>query len=77
MTLNCGQMRVRVLALMITDVLCMSAVWAFVVWSYRAVGLGHYKFGAEFYLQLWPALLAFVALNTLFHLYHGNSFAAA
>ena len=72
--MNCGQMRVRVLALMITDVLCMSAVWAFVVWSYRAVGLGHYKFGGEFYLQLWPALLAFVALNALFRLYHGNIF---
>lgn len=65
-------MRVRVVALMVADALCMSAAWAFVVWGYRAVGFGHYKFGAEFYLQLWPAVVAFVALNALFRLYHGN-----
>ncbi len=57
---------------MAADVFCMAAVWVFVVWGYRAVGLGHYKFGAEFYLQLWPAAIAFVALNALFRLYHGN-----
>ena len=65
-------MRVRVLALMAADVLCMVGVWAFVVWGYRAVGLGHYKYGAEFYLQLWPALVAFVVINARGRLYHGN-----
>lgn len=67
-------MRVRVVALMAADALCMSAVWALVVWGYRAAGFGHYKFGAEFYLQLWPAVVAFVAFNALFRLYHGNLF---
>ena len=46
---------------MAADVFCMAAVWVFVVWGYRAVGLGHYKFA-----------IAFVALNALFRLYHGN-----
>ena len=62
----------RVLLLTVTDAACMAAVWAFTVWAYRAVGLGHYKFGAEFYLHLWPASLAFLALNAMFRLYHGN-----
>ena len=64
--------RVRVLALMAADALCMVAVWAFVVWAYRAVGLGYYKFGAEFYLRLWPAAFVFIACNALFRLDHGN-----
>lgn len=65
-------MRARVVALMAADMVCMVAVWAFVVWAYRAAGFGHYKFGAEFYLRLWPSAAAFVALNVLFRLYHGN-----
>ncbi len=60
--------------LMVCDAVCMAAVWAFTLWGYRAVGIGYYKYGADFYLQLWPALLAFVALNALFRLYHGNLF---
>lgn len=67
-----AQPRVRVLSLMLADVVGMALVWAFTVWAYRAVGLGHYKYGADFYLQLWPALVAFVCLNALFRLYHGN-----
>lgn len=66
--------RMRVLLLMTADIACFVGVWAFTVWAYRAVGLGHYKFGAEFYLRLWPAVFAFVALNSLFRLYHGNAF---
>ena len=62
----------RVLALMLTDVLCMVGVWAFVVWGYRAFGFGHYKYGAEFYLGFWPAVLSFVLLNAFLRLYHGN-----
>lgn len=62
----------RVLFLIVADALCFVGVWAFTVWAYRAVGLGHYKFGAEFYFSLWPAVLMFVALNALFRLYHGN-----
>ena len=65
-----GGFRVAVLAL--TDVVSMVGVWALAVWGYRAFGFGHYKFGAEFYLQFWPAVLAFIALNAMFRLYHGR-----
>ena len=64
--------RARVAALMLADAALMALVWAFVIWAYRASGLGHYKFGAEFYLRLWPGLAAFVALNAVVKLYHGN-----
>ena len=64
--------RARVLALMIADTVCMSAVWAFDVWFYWAIGVGRYRYGWEHYMQLWPALLAFVALNATFRLYQGN-----
>ncbi len=62
----------RVLLLMLADLCCMVAVWAFVVWGYRALGFGHYKYGAEFYFTLWPAGIAFIVLNALFRLYHGS-----
>ncbi len=64
----------RVLLLMAADLACLVAVWAFVVWGYRALGFGHYKFGAAFYFTLWPAGVAFIALNALFRLYHGSVF---
>lgn len=64
--------RARVLILMIADILLMAAVWAVMVLSYQATGLGHYKYGAEFYLRLWPVLPVFVLLNALLKLYHGN-----
>ena len=60
--------------LMLADLLCMVAVWTVVVWGYRALGLGHYKYGAEFYFTLWPAGVAFIVLNVLFRLYHGSVF---
>ncbi len=60
--------------LMLADLLCMVAVWAIVVWGYRALGFGHYKYGAEFYFTLWPAGVAFIVLNVLFRLYHGSVF---
>ena len=62
----------RVMLLMLADLLCMVAVWAVVVWGYRALGFGHYKYGAEFYFTLWPAGVAFIMLNALFRLYHGS-----
>ena len=70
--IRAGGARARVLLLMAADALCFVGVWVFTVWAYRAVGLGHYKFGAEFYLRLWPSVLVFIALNALFRLYHGN-----
>ena len=62
----------RVLALMAVDAACLVGVWAFTVWAYRAFGPGHYKYGAEFYLRLWPVVLVYVALNAMFRLYHGS-----
>ena len=64
--------RLRVLMLMAVDAACLVCVWSFTVWAYRALGLGHYKYGAEFYLRLWPVVLAYVALNAMFRLYHGS-----
>ena len=64
--------RSRIILLMSADLLCLVAVWAFVIWSYRAFGFGHYKFGASFYLTLWPAAAVYIAINALFRLYHGN-----
>lgn len=66
--------RIRVLALLVADAVCFCAVFMSLAWGYRAVGLGHYKYGLEFYLRLWPAVVAYVALNALFRLYHGNPF---
>ena len=62
----------RVVLLVTSDVVCLTAVWTLSIWGYRALGFGHYKYGAEFYLQLWPAAVAFIAFNALFRLYHGN-----
>lgn len=57
---------------MLTDAVCMFAVWAFDVWCYQAIGVGRYRYGPEYFLQLWPALPAFMALNALFRLYQGS-----
>ena len=62
----------RVALLMAADIVCLVAVWSLSIWGYRAFGFGHYKFGADFYLQLWPVAVAFIAFNALFRLYHGN-----
>ena len=62
------------LTLLVADAICIFAMFALSVWGYHAVGLGHYKYGCEFYLRLWPAVAAFVSLNALFRLYHGNPF---
>ena len=64
--------RTRVVLLALADVVCMASMLAFSVWAYRAVGLGHYKYGAGFYLGLWPSVVAFVLLNAMFRLYHGH-----
>ena len=69
--------RLRVLLLMAVDALCLVGIWTFVIWAYRAVGLGHYKFGAEIYLRFWPAAIAYLVLNAMFRLYHGRIAAPA
>ena len=62
--------RFRVLALMLADSACLFAVWAVLVFGYKAVGLGDYH--AHFYWHLWPVLLIFVGVNAICRLYHGN-----
>ena len=62
----------RVLVLMAVDAACLVFVWSFSVWAYRALGPGHYKYGAEFYLRLWPIIFVYIALNAMFRLYHGS-----
>ena len=65
--------RIRVLLLWLTDLAVIYGVWGFVVWGYRAAGLGYYEHGFAIYLDLWPAGLAFTALNAVFRLYHGSA----
>lgn len=62
----------RVFTLVLTDAFLMASVWAFDVWAYWAIGIGKYRYGWDFYLRLWPALIAFVLLNAAFRLYHGR-----
>ena len=64
--------RFRVLMLMAADAVCLFCVWLFTVWAYRALGPGHYKYGAEFYFRLWPIVLVYISLNAMFRLYHGS-----
>ena len=66
------QAYVRVLALAAGDAVCMFAVWAFNVWIYWAVGIASYPEGPSAYLDFWPAIPAFIALNAAFRLYNGN-----
>ena len=66
--------RLRVLALWLTDVVSISLSWLVALFGYRAVGLGHYEYGVEFYCRFWPVLLVFTSVNAVFRLYHGNPF---
>ena len=65
--------RIRVILLWLTDLAVIYGVWGFVVWGYRAAGLGYYEHGFAIYFNLWPVGLAFTALNAVFRLYHGNA----
>ena len=65
---------VRVLALLVADAVTIAVVWIAVVTGYHSIWHAHYRFGAEFYWRMWPVIPAFVGLNTLFRLYHGNAF---
>ena len=69
--------RFRNLVLAGTDCACLAGSWLAVLLAYRALGLGHYKFGLEFYAGFWPVALAFIAINALFRLYHGNPLSPA
>lgn len=62
--------RVRVLALWLTDVALVVAVWAVLVFVYRAVGIGDYE--PSRYLRLWPLILLLTAVNAFSRTYQGN-----
>ena len=64
--------RVRVLALMFADAVCVAAVWSVCVVGYWAVGLGDYE--PSRYLRLWPVLPLFVGINLFARTYQGNWF---
>lgn len=66
------QGRLRVLILMIADMLCVAGVMAMVLALYKITGFGRYDLAA--YLAAWPILPAFVGINAVFRLYHGNPF---
>lgn len=57
---------------MLTDMLCMASVLAFVLWAYKASGYGDYH--SSSYFAAWPILPVFVGVNIFFRLYHGNPF---
>lgn len=64
--------RMRVFLLLVADLACVYGSLALSLWGYWAIGLGHYRQGFDLYLSLWPIGLAFVSLNAIFRLYHGN-----
>lgn len=66
------QGRIRVLALIFADVLCMLIVWTAVLNLYKWSGFGVYSVTG--YWKLWPVLVLFVVVNMFFRLYHGNPF---
>lgn len=62
--------RIRVIVLCLADVICLAATWCTAVIGYRLIGFGQYD--PIIYLDFWPILPAFIALNALLDLYHGN-----
>lgn len=76
------QGRIRVLALWLADVLCVSLTWAAVVYGFWEAGVwmrahgyptcrwGGYTLG--YYLGFWPVPLIYTLLNAMLGLYHGN-----
>ena len=63
------QGRIRVIALGIADMACISAVWAVIVLAYwRMVG----GYAPSLYLDFWPVVPMLAVLNALLGLYHGS-----
>lgn len=63
---------IRNLILIAVDVVSIYGVWWLSLWGYRAIGWGKRLRSYEFYSDLWPIGLAFVALNAMFRLYQGR-----
>lgn len=64
--------RLRAALLGLGDLACIYGAWVVALYGYRAIGFGHYEYGLDSYLSFWPVGIAFVALNAVFKLYHGN-----
>ena len=64
-----GQGRIRVAALGLADAVCIACAWILSVLSYWMFG-GSYQL--EWYIDFWPVVPAFLALNAVFGLYHGS-----
>ena len=64
-----NQGRIRALALMISDVVSISFVWAVVVFTYWIFGG---KYSPSIYLDFWPVAVVFVVANALLGLYNGS-----
>ncbi len=62
------------MVLWLTDIVSISLSWLVALYGYRAVGLGHYEYGVQFYFRFWPVLFVFTSVNAVFRLYHGNPF---
>ena len=62
--------RLRVLALMAADAICLAFVWTAVIIGYKAIGLGSYRLAV--YLDFWPVIFVFLVCNAVAGLYHGN-----
>lgn len=62
--------RCRVVALAMSDALCLLIVGSAFVWCYYLLGFGQYKL--SIYWRLWPIFPLYIGLNAVCRLYHGN-----
>ena len=62
--------RIRIVALGLADAVCLSVCWILSVCGYWLIGVGSYD--PSFYLSFWPVLPAYVVINAILGLYHGN-----
>lgn len=72
------QGRIRIIALVLADLMCIYAVWAVAVLGFQQVRIWitpSFSYGPDgtlVYLNLWPIGLLFVFFNAIFDTYHGS-----
>jgi len=64
------QGRIRVLALLLSDALCISLAWLVASAAYLYFGGGQYRLTDHF--QYWPVVFLFTGINLISRLYHGR-----
>lgn len=64
------QGRIRVLALWLSDVLCIVLTWTVVATAYLVLGDAQYRLSDH--LGFWPVIFVFTGINLIAHLYHGR-----